>query len=402
MLFTFTIAVVLSKIIRVTASIETSSSQCARVHDNTWSEHNTQCIPIVANQTLSYTDLNIHTGSQSSYHGGVHRLTCTEGLDDLALSPICIFTSTTFGSGRGIAVVTTIDVVFDIVSEIEHKLPTGDQNTTGNLNPAQSSPHIRTAPLPKRGLGVLATQQLAAGSLVSAYEPILLVNPIINNLQVRVREEVLRLAISRLPPASSAAYLALSSMFHNLSVIHQDILASNAFMIDATKSSGTHLAIYPETARLNHDCGPNTHYYFDGLAIYAHTTRDVADGEELTISYTNPLLYHKDRHEYLSSFGFTCTCQRCLEHEESDAGLNRVSELVNRLTASADRREIVTMAQELMALLEEEGLDGYLDVPYGYAALAYSDLGDRDSARHYAQLAREKTMVRYGPGHPDL
>ncbi|KAB5585232.1 hypothetical protein GE09DRAFT_1233524 [Coniochaeta sp. 2T2.1] len=293
------------------------------------------------------------------------------GLDDLALSPLCIFTSTTFGSGRGIAVITTNDVVFDIISEIEHRLSSGEENTSGNLNPARST-----------------------GSLVSAYEPILLVNPIINDLQVRVREEVLRLAVSRLPPASSKAYVDLSSMFHNPSIIHQDILASNAFMIDVTKSSGTHLAIYPETARLNHDCGPNTHYYFDGLAIYAHTTRQVAEGEELTISYTNPLLHHKDRHEYRSSFGFTCTCQRCLEHEESDARLNRVSELVNGLTVSTDRSEIVTMAKELMEVLEEEGLDGYLDVPYGYAALAYSDLGDRDSARQYAQLAREKTLWR--------
>jgi hypothetical protein len=47
-------------------------------------------------------------------------------------------------------------------------------------------------------------------------------------------------------------------------------------------------------------------------------------------------------------------------------------------------------------LYEDEGLQGFMDVPFGFAALAYSAVGDEVGAREYAGKAREAVMMKDG------
>ena len=55
-------------------------------------------------------------------------------------------------------------------------------------------------------------------------------------------------------------------------------------------------------------------------------------------------------------------------------------------------------ALRLIRRYEREGFETFLDIPYGYAALAYNAAGDADEARKYAELAKS---VLYANGMPD-
>lgn len=54
------------------------------------------------------------------------------------------------------------------------------------------------------------------------------------------------------------------------------------------------------------------------------------------------------------------------------------------------------MAEELLDLHRNEGLEGFMDIAYGFAALAYSAVGDEGQARKYAEKAKEAILMKDG------
>jgi hypothetical protein len=64
--------------------------------------------------------------------------------------------------------------------------------------------------------------------------------------------------------------------------------------------------------------------------------------------------------------------------------------------------EFLDKVGELIELHEKEGLQGFMDEAYGYAAVAYNAVGDRDTAVKYAGMAFEAVRLRHGPGGKDL
>lgn len=55
----------------------------------------------------------------------------------------------------------------------------------------------------------------------------------------------------------------------------------------------------------------------------------------------------------------------------------------------------------LISLYKQEGLDGFLDVPYGHATLMYNAAGDEAGAKKYARLARDAVGLKEGTGQGD-
>ena len=60
------------------------------------------------------------------------------------------------------------------------------------------------------------------------------------------------------------------------------------------------------------------------------------------------------------------------------------------------------MAQQLLALYRSEGLEGFMDMAYGFAALAYSAVGDASKAIMYAEKAREAILMKDGKAAANL
>lgn len=60
------------------------------------------------------------------------------------------------------------------------------------------------------------------------------------------------------------------------------------------------------------------------------------------------------------------------------------------------------VAENLLQLYRDEGLEGFMDVAYGFTALAYSAAGDAAGALEYAKKAKEAVLMKDGLWSPNL
>lgn len=60
------------------------------------------------------------------------------------------------------------------------------------------------------------------------------------------------------------------------------------------------------------------------------------------------------------------------------------------------------LAEQLITMYKSEGLEGFLDVPYGFAALAYNAAGRSKEARKYAEKAKEMILMKDGKWSENL
>ena len=72
-------------------------------------------------------------------------------------------------------------------------------------------------------------------------------------------------------------------------------------------------AVFPLVSGINHSCDPNCEVaYVEDNGVMIVARRDVAAGEELTISYVDPEMDDEDRREELEeTYGFECACPKC-------------------------------------------------------------------------------------------
>lgn len=54
------------------------------------------------------------------------------------------------------------------------------------------------------------------------------------------------------------------------------------------------------------------------------------------------------------------------------------------------------LAERLLQLCRDDGLEGFMDMAYGFAALAWNAAGDSDKAVSYAEKAQEAIMMKDG------
>ncbi|KAF7576753.1 90S preribosome/SSU processome component KRR1 [Pyrenophora tritici-repentis] len=146
----------------------------------------------------------------------------------------------------------------------------------------------------------------------------------------------------------------------------------------------------------------------ENLTQIVRVTRPIATGEEITIAYTTPLEPTPLRQKHLQTgFHFTCTCLRCTS-PNSDTNLSRIQTIQSQLndwsatSPSASPATSLALVEELLGLYRSEGLEGFMDLAYGYAALAYSAVGDGDMAVKYAELAKEAILLKDGKWVPNF
>lgn len=314
---------------------------------------------------------------------------CTAPLPSIP-SGLCVYTSTTFASGRGISIVTT-----PRTAEYAASLPAFRQDPAGKTNVHSGLWHAN--PIPGKGIGTLASQDLQPDTKILEYTPAFLAY-LEDDLPTMAREALWRTAIAQLPPATREAFLDLVTIYNDPRVKVQDIVKANTFQMLLVASN--HLAIFPETSRLNHDCAPNAQYVIDWemLSHTVHTTREIEEGEEITIAYTSPLEKAQLRREKMKEgFGFECSCARCTKSKESNAVLDEIMHLQHELSNwSASSRASPETAERLIHLYEQEGLQGFLDIPYGHAALAANAAGNIEAARSWARKAKIAVLRKDG------
>lgn len=175
-----------------------------------------------------------------------HAPVCTELLQGLG-SKLCVYTNASFSNGRGISIFTTPKIAEDFAN-----LPAFlDAAAMDDIN--VSSGAWYTQELPGKGVGMLAKKTLKFGDRVTAYTPALLAY-LEGELSTLEREKYFRLAVSQLPDATRDSFLQLATVYGDPRIRVQDIVKANTFQLEA--GGQNHLAVFPETSRLNHACAP--------------------------------------------------------------------------------------------------------------------------------------------------
>lgn len=180
------------------------------------------------------------------------------------------------------------------------------------------------------------------------------------------------------------------------------IFRSNAY------KTGESIGLFPEIARINHECVPNTSYYWNSRVgeriIFAN--RRISAGEELSDSYISLLVGREERQKGLEPYGFECRCKACARGgRESDGRRAEIKkgfgELEIQLTlpnpsstsARKEARKTARQALRLISLLHQEGLADYYANAYKFAAIFHSKIGDWATATKWANKGYELRVM---------
>ncbi|KAI3395973.1 hypothetical protein diail_612 [Diaporthe ilicicola] len=322
---------------------------------------------------------------------------------DQCVGTYCLYHSKNFAGGRGIAAITTPDNIAKVkeVGDLLHQYEVSFNKNGGDNLP------FRVAEVQGKGNGVLANQSLSRGDPIMAHTPVLLIHQAFKEEPEKDRQHhLLDLALESLPEKS--ADLFMGQMAHNPDEHPVAArLTTNAFRLDVGGDDGQHYGAFPEVGKTNHDCRPNAAYYVDQSTLMHITTaaRPIADGEEITITYLDPLAPHADRQERAQSqWGFDCTCPHCSaapdDIAESDTRLKEIKWIEGQLQdlGNISNERSVGLITYLLKLYEDERLHCRIANAYILAALNFNVLGYDQRAVKYAALAIDALKIEKGEG----
>ncbi|KAK4151243.1 hypothetical protein C8A00DRAFT_17328, partial [Chaetomidium leptoderma] len=348
-----------------------------------------------------------------------HSSPCFQGAG--ADEPICAFTDTNFAEGRGISLVTTARRASYLATTPPLTDPDVVKGINQDLNRTIRA-RYEMREIPGKGMGLIATEHIMRGDPIMANTASLMIDYRAFNELSRPEYTGLQAhAVANLDRAHQTILLNLSS--HDpaaaqtlpLTDLIDKIAATNGFDIDPSDDDpdqhNSYFVLFPEIARMNHDCRPNAEYLFDHatLSQSIHAARDISPGEELTLSYINPLMTRAQRMAKLKkNWGFDCSCPSCsVENksraEESDARIRQIGMIKGEMGDwGGGSRASPEMAELLVALYEMERLWGSLYEAYTLAALEYNAVGDAWTAVKYGRMGVEWAIPMVGEGDDDV
>ncbi|KAI0007284.1 SET domain-containing protein [Xylariaceae sp. FL0662B] len=278
--------------------------------------------------------------------------------------------------------------------------------TDPNATTTASSEPFHEAEVAGKGVGLVADRLIRRGEVITVRTPTMMVQTAAHvGLRADDRAELYDGAVDRLPVPRRDAFMR--QMGRDV----YDKIETNCFQvhIDGANKLGSHLGCYPEISRFNHDCRPNLNYRITNTTHTTVAVRDIAVGEELSISYIGMLYPRSERQKLLRHWGFNCTCAQCSGSAAaiaaSDARITEIGVLERALESTNETTDAVAVTPDtgarLVELYEAERLDVYVGEAYTRAALNYALFGDEVKAQQYARVAAEAMEREFGPGSGD-
>ncbi|KAL9109208.1 MAG: hypothetical protein Q9227_006133 [Pyrenula ochraceoflavens] len=317
--------------------------------------------------------------------------------------PVCIYTSQNFARGRGISVIASPSNFSGLLGSpafSENRIPAG-------VNSRNKPPPFEERKIPGAGRGLICNKTLHRGDRIFEHTPILLVGPGLERIEdEKMKLSLYQKAVENLPLDAQRMFWELAE--HQDKDGAEDRVDTNAFGFELYDVD--YLVVNPEISRINHDCRPNAAYYFNRATMtqYIHATRTIHPGEEITITYIDPLQARAKRRNKLEyNWGFQCSCSLCTQHpalrKESDSRIARIAEHVETLSDwTLESRGNVAIAQALVGLIEmERSFAGSADA-YVRLALEYSALGEAELASYWARKATEAAILDDGVSADDV
>jgi hypothetical protein len=190
--------------------------------------------------------------------------------------------------------------------------------------------------IPGKGYGCFALKSIPRGTRILTDSPLLIV-PMADYMKADIEA-----AFDALTPARKEAYFTLHSGHGQNpadwpSQIHPSVGARDRQRIEEQHAArtgpsatlisifqtncmemGAGAAVFLHTSRFNHSCVPNACFAWNaGIGKETiHTMRDVAAGEEITISYVDGEHDKRLRAWELRHYGFVCGCEACGDEED--------------------------------------------------------------------------------------
>ncbi|QPH04223.1 hypothetical protein C2857_001057 [Epichloe festucae Fl1] len=316
-----------------------------------------------------------------------------------------VYTDAHFWGERGISLVTTESVIRSAVSDgLDRHYRRGDMAAAAAAAAevvARGGAFAERRMDGNKGVGLVARRALPRGELIIWEPPTLVVHlSARRHVPDEARLRMQRAAVGALPLGARSETLGLMGGGHwgdGDGDEIEDRLRTNSFIISLEEPMDHH-ALFTQTSRMNHACRPNCVYQFDRrtLTHKVYTIQDVEPGQELTISYIEPIATYEERRRIIQTWGFNCSCSACELPEagrrDSDRSIGLIREYTRELQDWSDQsRGTPGLAERLVRLYREERL--YTDIADAYrlASWAYGAVRDR-----YNALRMASSAVRFG------
>ncbi|KZV74934.1 SET domain-containing protein [Peniophora sp. CONT] len=271
-----------------------------------------------------------------------------------------------------------------------------------------------------RGLGVFATEDIAAGDLLLAERPLLVrmawipVTPDDEYLGAEQElrglltdwEQTLETICARMSPQTLKTYHSLYNSYktdgsgpltgiwrtNGLDVGVEDPLA---YQEGVRPGYGRYSCVGATCSRFNHSCSPNATFTFNmpSFTMEIHAVRSIAMGEEITVAYVNVEDDAVIRQAALRPYGFACVCAACTSPATSDTERKRAfSSLLPKTSQGVEN------ANASLAAFEETGLQShprYLELLRRVAKI-HQKKGSKERADALEVLADRVTTAQQG------
>ncbi|KAK2014798.1 SET domain-containing protein [Colletotrichum eremochloae] len=347
------------------------------------------------------------TSSSPSHPAWTHSTPCFK--NDTDSPEFCIYHAAGYAGNKGISIITDADRAAHITRSRGFTHPEDLEGTN------QPLPKFEVAKVPGKDYGLVATRPIRRGEIILRETASLLIDyAAFRHIPADEMQRLQAQAIDYLPFRHRSEWLNMSSHGYqgdHISMVDK-ILVTNSFdvEVDDEKRDDDFYAVFVNTSRMNHDCRPNVDYWFDPRTLTQRTValRDIIPGEELTLSYINPMQSREDRRERLhNTWGFHCSCHHCMQDrlktEESDRRIEQIAALreeFNDYTPAS--RATPEMALLLISLYEQEQNWSLLSEAYTLAAIEFNGVGEPWLATKYARLAVDAGLTTLWEGHGDV
>jgi hypothetical protein len=249
-----------------------------------------------------------------------------------------------------------------------------------------------------KGLGLFAVRPIRAGTTIVRDRPMMRI-PIPGHLYAA---SDLTRAFAALPSSEKSAVLGLSSSSRPASEepLYR-IFKANAF------GDGRETWLLARVCRINHSCVPNSTTVSEPAAeeheVSVVAERDIAAGEEITISYNNDMCEVATAREravlFRNQYGFTCACEVCVGGavgRASDARRRLIAEVGGKLHGLGMSAEALRVfADERVDPYSEEGAREVMRLPVEKLCLeqrAPKEMGARERMHCHLMLAQLRTV----------
>lgn len=257
-------------------------------------------------------------------------------------------------------------------------------------------------PIPDKGTGVIATQDIPKGTRIMTEKPLFIVSTNTMEQGNDIVDKYIAQKVKSLDKDQQRAFLSLHNCHGTRFGPFLGICKTNMLGLGSPPIGG---GLFIEASRINHACNPNTQNSWNERISREtiHAVRDIKKGEEITISYIGHYAPYDERQLILKTkFNFNCACEQCSlppDHRRiSDMRLDAIQKLDQGILGAGSNAKLgLGMVRKILTLLEEVGMyssqvyRAYYDA---FQMMAASD--DKTRAAEFIRLALEHARVVEG------